>query len=130
VRITGACHAHEALSRDPERWLNEIRVAATTASGGRTWIEKVEISTHREKERVTADDALAELLRPAEALAADEALVAAVRGDLADLARKLPAELRQGPDGIDLSSSEALARGLTRAKDLLAARLFGAEGSK
>ena len=77
-----------------------------------------------------ADDALADLLRPADALAADEALVAAARGDLVDLARKLPAELRQGPDGLDVSSTEFLSLALGRATDLLAARLFGEEPAK
>ncbi len=130
VRVTGACRAHQTLVRDPERWLHEIQAAATTATGGRAWIEKVEITTRPERERVPADDALADLLRPADALAADEALVAAARGDLVDLARKLPAELRQGPDGLDVSSTEFLSLALGRATDLLAARLFGEEPAK
>jgi len=130
VRVAGRCRAHEALSRDPEHWLNEVRVAATDASGGRAWVEKVETTTNSEQDRATADDALAELLRPAEALGADEVLVAAARDDLADLARKLPNELRQGPDGLDLSSLEALTRGLGQARNLLSARLFAAEVAK
>ncbi len=125
VRIAGRCGAHEFLSRDPDRWSNEIRATATAASSGRAWIEKVEVATRAEQAPASVSDAFLDLVRPAEALVADEQLLAEARADLSDLARKLPAELRQGHDGLDLDSVDALGSRIRRAREILTARLVG-----
>lgn len=45
LTITGNCKAHDSLWKDPERWLNEIRSSLTGMSGGRIWLEKLNLKT-------------------------------------------------------------------------------------
>jgi exonuclease SbcD len=130
LRLTGASPAHRELAAEVERWRNELRAAATDASAGRVWIEKVECRT-----RAAADldglarrsDALGELWRSVRDLQPDDALRAALAEDLADLRRKAPPELKSGPDALDLDAPDLLRDAVADVRELLLARLARAE---
>lgn len=109
----------------PQHWASEMRQLATDCGGGRVWLEKVDVDT-----RSAATSAAGQpppdggALGPLEALELTPESLEALRADdaLCDLAGKLPPELREGDEGLDLSD-DALSRLLPRARALLAAAL-------
>jgi hypothetical protein len=56
--------------------------------------------------------------------------MAEVAGELRDLVRKLPAELRTGEDGIDLDHPQTLGQAVEEVKHLLLARLLFQESGQ
>lgn len=89
VRVVGASPAHAALLRDARRFEWDLRAS----SGDGAWIEKVQVRTSPVAAPVPdAEDALASL---AEAFASVDA--AAVAGELAPLAARLPVTLDWDP---------------------------------
>lgn len=108
--IGGATRAHDALQARPERWVAELRAAATDAGGEGVWLEKVKLETRDPGEDFAAlaarDDAAGELIASLSALRSDAAAIEALaQTQLAELAQKLPPELREGPDAIALDAA-------------------------
>jgi DNA repair protein SbcD/Mre11 len=129
VRIHGASAAHEQLAARFERVTEEVR-ALTLDLSTEAWLEKVEIATRPLSERVDLrerEDAIGELLRGLANLAHDDAALVELAAELVELKRKLPPELREGPDAIDLESPEALRRLLTEVEQTLLPAVRGSE---
>ncbi|HKO51204.1 MAG TPA: DNA repair exonuclease [Polyangiaceae bacterium] len=129
VRIHGASAAHEQLAARFERVTEEVR-ALTLDLSAEAWLEKVEIATRPVSQRVELrerEDAIGELLRGLGKIAHDDAALLELAAELAELKRKLPAELREGPDAIDLESPEALRRLLTEVEQTLVPAVRGSE---
>lgn len=126
LQVIGSSPVHEALSRDREHWVNELRAAAL-GLGGSVWLEKVEIGT-------TPALAPGQPGIPGEILAGLERTIQEVREDpcaieefvqeFADLRGKLPPEYRRGDDAIDLGQAMALSSRFERVEQLLASRLI------
>jgi exonuclease SbcD len=125
LELTGATPAHDALARDPEHWVNEVRAAAL-GLGGAVWLEKVVLATIAPGATGAPDDVLEGLWATIEELRADAAGLEALVAEFADLRNKLPPEYRRGDDAIDLSDAATLAGRLERVEQLLAARLSSA----
>jgi hypothetical protein len=129
VQIVGQCHAHAELSSDAERWKNEARARATTASGGRAWLQQVSLHTalpaadHDGDADGPESDLLAIL---AELEASDDALLQAA-AELRDLEQKLPAELRAGPEAIALGDKTYLRNVLADVRQMLLPQLAARE---
>jgi DNA repair protein SbcD/Mre11 len=133
IRLMGACRAHGTLSAHHERWTNEIRAVATDVSNGTICIEQVQTQTRPQADldpMLARDDALGDLLRTLSTWQTDEPFMAEVASELRDLARKLPAELRSGEDGIDLDNPQTLRQAVDEVKHLLLARLLSQEGGQ
>jgi DNA repair exonuclease SbcCD nuclease subunit len=129
VRIHGASAAHEQLAARFERLTEEVR-ALTLDLATEAWLEKVELATRPLTERVDLrerEDAIGELLRGLGNLAHDDAALLELATELVELKRKLPPELREGPDAIDLESPEALRRLLTEVEQTLVPAVRGSE---
>jgi DNA repair exonuclease SbcCD nuclease subunit len=129
VRIVGASAAHELLGARSERLLEEVR-ALTLDLSGEAWLEKVEVATRPAADRGLLrerEDAIGEMLRGLGNLARDDAALLELAGELLELKRKLPPELREGPDAIDLDSPEALRRLLAEVEDTLLPAVRGSE---
>jgi hypothetical protein len=130
VRLVGETPAHDALFSDIERWTSEIRSAANDAGGGRIWIEKLQVDTRMPVDAGSMpqrDGAMGELLSLFEDLSADGALLASLFSELTDLARRLPPELKSGPEAIPLSDEAWMRELLTQVRPLLVKRLLGRE---
>jgi exonuclease SbcD len=131
VRVEGASAAHELCATQSERLTEEIRALASDLPGD-AWLEKVELATRpvalraRLRER---EDAIGEMLRGLGDLADDDAALAELASELVELKRKLPADLREGPDAIDLDSPEALRQLLHSIEETLVPTLRGSEGA-
>jgi hypothetical protein len=67
------------------------------------------------------------MLRGIAELAADDASLAELAAELAELKRRLPTDLREGPDAIDLDSPDALRALLGEIEDTLVPALRGSE---
>jgi DNA repair exonuclease SbcCD nuclease subunit len=129
VRIHGASAAHEQLAARIERVTEEVR-ALTLDLSSEAWLEKVELATRPLAERAPLrerEDAIGELLRGLGNLAQDDAALLELAAELVELKRKLPPELREGPDAIDLESPEALRRLLSEVEQTLVPAVRGSE---
>jgi len=129
VRLEGASAAHELLATRSERVTEEMRALASDLPG-EAWLEKVELATRPIAERGRLrerEDAIGEMLRGLGGLADDDVALAELALELSELKRKLPAELREGPDAIDLDSPEALRRLLRSIEETLVPTLRGSE---
>ncbi len=101
VSVTGSTRAHSALALDSERWQNEVRAASLDVGRGAAWVEKVLLRTRPEGdvEALRArQDPVGALLRTLDAVRSDEVELGALVEELSELRRKLPQELRDGPD--------------------------------
>jgi len=129
VRIVGASAAHEQLAARVERVTQEIR-ALTLDLSAEAWLEKVELATRPVAERALLrerEDAIGELVRGIGSLTRDEAALGELAAELVELKRKLPPELRGGPDAIDLDSPEAMRRLLAEVEQTLLPAVRGTE---
>jgi len=129
VRIVGASAAHEQLITRSARVTEEVR-ALTLDLAGEAWLEKVELATRSVTGRAQLrerEDAIGELLRGLTGIANDEAALTELSAELLELKRKLPPELREGPDAIDLESPEALRRLLAEVEQTLVPAVRGSE---
>ncbi|MBF0287472.1 MAG: DNA repair exonuclease [SAR324 cluster bacterium] len=106
LRITGSCRAHHELSKNPTHWINEIRAVANNLN---VWLEKINIQTCAEinwDELGKQDDPIGGLIRTLDEMILSEDKKDRWAGDFAELQRRIPAELQEGLDAIDLKSPE------------------------
>jgi exonuclease SbcD len=131
VIVQGRTPAHAALGLELERWTFEVRGLALAARGAGVWVEKVEFATQPELDWAALraqDDALGSLVRSLEAMLDDDRALLALGEELAELRRKLPAEIARGPDGLRLEDPAVLREIVSGARDYLVPRLEQAEG--
>jgi exonuclease SbcD len=125
VNIFGACEAHPALCAAPEKWIAEVRNAATDL--GEVWIEKVKLQTSHQHDLATIlgrDDPLARLVRTIHELEATPELLDRFLGELDDLKRKLPSVLREGEQLVALNDPGKRKQCLEEVRQLLLPRLL------
>ncbi len=125
--LTGKSKAHAGLIANPEQCINDVREIATDISSGNIWIEKVNIKTAAQidlEEMRSRDDAIGELLRSIHNLSIDQESLSNMMEEFSDLKRKLPVELKQGDDPINLDDPEKLKEIIADVKQILFARLF------
>ncbi len=126
IEITGACPAHDELSREQEKWVNQIRMDVADASQGDIWVEKVKLNTAMavDLKKLEADGGpVGGLLSFIRKIEKDPALLSELADGLAPLKSKLPAELLSGDDAIDLESPDRIREILADAERMLLPRL-------
>ncbi|MCF8109987.1 MAG: DNA repair exonuclease [Desulfobacteraceae bacterium] len=126
AEISGETRAAAELTSDPDRWTGEIRAAAMEAGNGLVWVEKVELSCHLPPDlrQPPAGGAMKELLALFDELEEDEQARRELAEELSDICRKLPAELKQEPDGIKCDDPDWIGELLGRVRPELAGRLL------
>ena len=128
--VRGACRAHKAVSTAQERFVNECRALANDLGSGRVWIEKIQMQTSAAvdlEELAKRPDAIAELLRFIRGIPTDEAMCNDLLSQFKDLKQKLPLELRQGADAINLDDPSLIRDRLGDVEQTLIARLLEQE---
>jgi DNA repair exonuclease SbcCD nuclease subunit len=134
VQMIGSTEAHRELSSDPEKWATEIRSCATDVGGDRIWIEKIRFGTHPKpielEERLAQNDAVADLLRTILKTELTPELLEPLNEELAMLRSKLPRELMDEVDALNLQSSESTNQVLEDVKEILVSRLTSIGGAQ
>ncbi|HEY4157973.1 MAG TPA: DNA repair exonuclease [Polyangiaceae bacterium] len=131
VRIVGSSSAHAELERSTARLEAEVRALALDLRSTEVWIEKVVLALRAPKARALGlgDDALGQMLRGIRSLENDPAALTELAQEVADLRRKLPADLFEGPDALDLESEGAMRELLSEvAQSIIPSLESGAEG--
>jgi DNA repair exonuclease SbcCD nuclease subunit len=125
VMVEGETAAHDAITADPERWVNEIRAAAVDEAGERAWVEKVRFRTQPPPagDRKT-QGAVGELLALLDELSSDRAALDSLSAELADLEKKLPREFKVAAEGWRPDDAGWLQSLLAEAKPMLIRRLL------
>ena len=101
VTLTGSTPLHARFHADQERLVASIRALAIDRGADRLWIERVELQTQAPRIASAVEGPLEELLDLFAHLSANPSALAellANQHNLADLKRKLPAEMVQDPD--------------------------------
>lgn len=124
--LRGETALHRALLAQSDKSVNELRATVTDAAAGRGWLERVEIKTLPPADvalLATRDDAIGGLLRTLRELQGNESALLTLSSELADLKRKLPADVAE-----DLALDDPVAIGqlVAEAEHLLIPRLTGA----
>jgi DNA repair exonuclease SbcCD nuclease subunit len=128
VVIEGATDVHQELTSTRDAVTAEIRSSATVESNGRVWIERVKIATKypaKSNENVDAEGPLAELERYLDELSGSTESLEQLGDELKDLARKLPSEVLQPPDGLPLNQVDWLREIVRDLKPIILERLKG-----
>lgn len=108
VEVHGASPVHERLAADPRKWTNHLRAAAIEAEGREVWLEKVLLKTSAPTSAevpAAGDGPLGELLDYLGHLESDDEALARLADTLADLRRKLPADLADRILGVERSAA-------------------------
>jgi DNA repair protein SbcD/Mre11 len=119
VVVSGVTSLHDRLGADAERSVAEVRSVALERGGDRLWIERVELQTRPARSVMVAEGPIEELQEVLDQLRADPAALAALGEELAELRRKLPAELTQDPDSPRLGDPEWLGTALDGVQPVL-----------
>ena len=132
VVVTGRCPAHQRLLSDSVAWTNELRAVALDVGGGNVWVEKIKVQTTPAREldeKSLAEGPIGELLSLIRELKVNDEPLVALGQEFEELERKLPDELRHGPEAIHLNDLPQLRSSLGEVESLLLARLqpHGAE---
>jgi DNA repair exonuclease SbcCD nuclease subunit len=123
LRIVGSSNAHFELNRDPEQVRSEA-ISVANEFNGLLWVERVQVATVPKLDRnalLQRDDPVGEVARIAAELRQDSSILASW-DVVADLKKKLPADLVEGTEAIALDPI-ALNAALEEAESLLLARL-------
>jgi DNA repair exonuclease SbcCD nuclease subunit len=126
LTVTGSSTAHADLHRDPDRWVNEVRATLTDASSGDVWVEKVAFRTKGRQElsaMAGEPGPVGDLLRFIQAIERDPSQLPSVKEDLITFKAKLPPEIFEEMDPLDLEDPDVLIRLLEGARQLLIPRL-------
>ena len=108
VSLRGRTSLHGRLRTDAERYVAEIRSLAAERGGDRLWIERVELETSPLRIATMPDGPFDELLEVIEQLGSNPTAMNSVVDELAELKRKLPAELAHDPDSPRLDDASWL----------------------
>lgn len=130
VIVEGATRAHATISRDPERWLAEVRALGTELGGEDLWVEKIRFATRDYldlAELCSRDDAIAQVFRGLAELRQNGDARAGIARELATLVTRLPQALRSGPDALDWESPAGMEALLEDVEQLLLPRLSGGD---
>ncbi len=124
LTITGACRAHHELHNDSTRWINEIRAVANNLN---LWIEKINIQTSAEinwEELSKRDDPVGGLVRMLDEIIDFNGESGQWFEDFVELQRKIPIELQEGEDAIDLKNPEKFSELCGQVKHFLIPQLL------
>ena len=127
VVVAGSTRANVAIRRDEDRFVSELRAAATDGLGETAWLEKVIVRTRAQVdlERIREEaSAVGHLARRLGAIKDDPKELAELAAVLSELDRKLPAELREGDGALRLADPDTLRAMLDDVEQMLVPRLL------
>jgi len=131
LSLAGSCPAHAWLEQNSEQFIADCRALATDRFGGRVWLEKIALGTRlpiQPAHLLPETDPRTELMQFVLELSADPSRLKEFGADLAELKRKLPPELRAGPEKLALDDPGWLAAQVNEVVHVLLPYLHSQEG--
>ena len=125
LEIVGATGLHERIVCRPDYWAAAARSRALEVADGAIWIEKVRLKTGPESRSPVEEGPIGELLAYLDEARGSEEELRRLGDELRELRRKLPENLREGADAIDLESAGRLRELLDDVRPLLLHGLTG-----
>jgi exonuclease SbcD len=130
VILSGSCQAHGQLMSAPEEWGNQVRAIGLDLSGGNLWIEKAVIRTSPQQTTdptLLTDGPIGALRSYLSELRTNDSQLLELASELDALRRKLPAELKRGPNPLTFDDPKQLRAVLDEIEPMLMERLLGKE---
>jgi len=127
VRLVGVSEAHAVLARDRGHFIEEVRAAMLELAGDEMWLERLELATSPVIDLAALrlrDDPVGQLAGALFRLRDDPEGLLALSAELDELKAKLPHELAEGPEPLDLGPTTVRAL-LDDVERLLLSRLGG-----
>jgi DNA repair exonuclease SbcCD nuclease subunit len=124
--IAGQTAVCDDLLSEVEHWVNEIRSAVLEVSSGRAWLEKVGFKLARPvsvKVLKHGSGPISELLDLLEELQADREARHQLAAELHDVQKKLPRDLKDGPDALRFDEPDWIGDLLIEVQALLVSKL-------
>ena len=133
IMLEGRTGVHAQLLASEDQILAEARASALGLGDEVAWVEKVAIATEPTVDPGTLaqrEDAIGELQQMLQAAASDEDVLAEIEGDIGELARRLPHEVRADIEDQVLKSAVEgeYATLISKVASYLSARLIAQEG--
>lgn len=131
VDVRGKCKTHAGLQANSAHWISELRARALALDAERLWLERISFKTAPDTDfsPQTLDGPFEELAAVLNELGSDPTQLAELGEHLAELKRKLPAELAQSEAGLDPTDPGWLHGLLDQVEPLLRQRLLPSEKS-
>ena len=128
--ITGETPAHDDLLSHIEKWTNEIRATAVTASSGYVWVEKIKfkITPPLSNTPMPTEGAMGELLSLIDEIRNAPEDFKDLVEELRPLESKLPSELKLGDGGFQPDNPDWLSDALDQVRPMLCKKLVGTGG--
>lgn len=126
LSLEGSTKLHQQLTSQRDSLIAEIRSMATVVSDGRVWVEQVRQNTryqHDPQLSASGDGPLGELVNYLDELSGSEEGLKSLSEELKDLAKKLPPEILQSPDGVPIQDTQWLRDFVQQIKPVLLDRL-------
>lgn len=126
IVVTGRCPAHQRLLSDSVAWTNELRAVALDVGGGNVWLERVKFQTTPEREldeKLLAEGPMGELVSLIRDLRVNGEPLLDLSKEFEELERKLPDDLKLGPEALRLRDLGQLRLTLDEVQSLLLERL-------
>ena len=130
VLLTGACALHDSLFGKPIYWTEQIRAVAIQQAGETLWVEKVKFQTTPQKAARNLselDGPIAELSACLREWSRDEDKLQNIRESFHDVKRRIPPEVFEGTDGVDLDNLDWLRNTLKDVENMVIGRLLSQE---
>ena len=119
LEFTGNTSLHSRIQADADRLVAELRSIATERGSDQIWLEKVELATCPLRSAVVLEGPFHELVDVIEQFRTEPAFLNPVINELAELKRKLPAELTHDVDGPHLDDGPWIQTLLEQVQPLL-----------
>jgi hypothetical protein len=127
VVVRGGTKANNAIRRDLERFVSELRASVVDGLGETAWLEKVIVRTQAkiDLERVREEaSAVGHLVRRLASIRDDDKELAELATLLAELDKKLPVELREGEGALRLTDPATLRAIVEDVEQMIVPRLL------
>ena len=127
IVVIGQTKAHYEIHRDTDNFVNECRAQALSSFGEEIWVEKVKIETSPPAgtdSNIEGQDLISGILKRIEDVSSDDDELDKIIKQLAEFKRKLPLEINQGDEPLDLTDPLAIKEMLKYSGNLICGKFM------
>jgi DNA repair protein SbcD/Mre11 len=127
IVVIGETITHYKIHRDTDNFVNECRAQAISSFGEKIWVEKVKIETSPPAvtdSNVEGRDLIRGILKRIEDITSDDDELDKIIKQFAEFKRKLPSEINQGDEPLDLTDPLAIKEMLEYSGNLICSKFI------